>query len=92
MAEAEISAFLSDLAVAKKVSNSTQNQALSAILFQYKEVLNNRSIGSITFLEQKVFQIARSLYPPGGPGNSSKPRRNEMAHGEFALRRRSSIN
>lgn len=35
----DIEKFLSDLAVGRKVSASTQNQALSAILFLYKEVL-----------------------------------------------------
>jgi len=39
MGEAEVSAFLSHLAVDKKVAASTQNQALSALLFLYKEVL-----------------------------------------------------
>ena len=39
MGEAEITAFLSHLAVDKHVSASTQNQALSALLFLYKEVL-----------------------------------------------------
>ena len=39
MAEAEISAFLSHLATNKKVSASTQNQALSALLFLYRDVL-----------------------------------------------------
>jgi integrase len=39
LGEAEISAFLSHLAVAKHVSSSTQNQALSALLFLYKQVL-----------------------------------------------------
>lgn len=39
MGEAEITAFLSHLAVDKHVSSSTQNQALSALLFLYKEVL-----------------------------------------------------
>src|SRR5882724_10946521 len=39
MAEAEVSAFLSHLAVDKRVAASTQNQALSALLFLYKEVL-----------------------------------------------------
>jgi integron integrase len=39
MGEAEISAFLSGLAVKSKVSVSTQNQALCAILFLYREVL-----------------------------------------------------
>ncbi|MHB1292506.1 MAG: integron integrase [Sulfuricella sp.] len=35
----EVEAFLTDLAVARKVSASTQNQALAALLFLYKEVL-----------------------------------------------------
>jgi integron integrase len=39
MGESEISGFLSHLAVAGKVSASTQNQALSALLFLYREVL-----------------------------------------------------
>ncbi|MFH1147658.1 MAG: integron integrase [Pseudomonadota bacterium] len=39
MAEREISQFLTHLAVNGKVASSTQNQALSAILFLYKEVL-----------------------------------------------------
>lgn len=39
MGEAEVSTFLSHLAVDKRVAASTQNQALSALLFLYKEVL-----------------------------------------------------
>jgi integron integrase len=39
MGEAEITAFLSGLAVKGKVGASTQNQALCAILFLYREVL-----------------------------------------------------
>jgi len=39
LGEAEVSAFLSHLAVERKVSASTQNQALSAILFLYRKVL-----------------------------------------------------
>jgi len=39
MAKPEIEAFLTYLAVQKKVSPTTQNQAFSAILFLYKEVL-----------------------------------------------------
>ena len=34
-----VEAFLTDLAVGRKVSASTQNQALAALLFLYKEVL-----------------------------------------------------
>jgi len=39
MAKPEIEQFLTHLAVERKVSPSTQNQASSAILFLYKEVL-----------------------------------------------------
>ena len=39
MGEPEVSAFLSHLAVDKRVAASTQNQALSALLFLYKDVL-----------------------------------------------------
>jgi len=39
LGEAEITAFLSALATRRKVSASTQNQALSALLFLYREVL-----------------------------------------------------
>lgn len=42
MSEPEINAFLTDLAVKEKVSASTQNQALSAILFLYRSVLGRR--------------------------------------------------
>ncbi len=39
MAEVEVTAFLSHLATDRGVSASTQNQALSALLFLYREVL-----------------------------------------------------
>ncbi len=39
MGAAEVEAFLTNLAVKEKVSPSTQNQALSAILFLYRRVL-----------------------------------------------------
>ena len=39
MAEPEINAFLTHLAVEEKVSASTQNQALSALLFLYRHVI-----------------------------------------------------
>jgi hypothetical protein len=40
MGEKEINAFLTHLALEKNVASSTQNQALSAILFLYRHVLN----------------------------------------------------
>ena len=40
MGSAEVTAFLTSLAVRDKVAASTQNQALSALLFLYREVLD----------------------------------------------------
>ena len=39
MGEAEVTAFLNCLALERKVASGTQNQALSALLFLYREVL-----------------------------------------------------
>ena len=39
MGAAEITRFLSDLAIQRNVAASTQNQALSALLFLYRDVL-----------------------------------------------------
>jgi len=44
MGETEINAFLTHLAVRKNVASSTQNQALSALLFLYRHVLG-RELG-----------------------------------------------
>lgn len=46
MAESEINAFLTHLAVREKVSASTQNQALSALLFLYRHVIG-REVGDL---------------------------------------------
>jgi integron integrase len=46
MAEAEINAFLTHLAVKEKVSASTQSQALSALLFLYRHVIG-REVGDL---------------------------------------------
>jgi integron integrase len=45
MGTAEVEAFLTDLAVAGRVAASTQNQALGAILFLYRDVLR-REVGN----------------------------------------------
>lgn len=46
MAETEINVFLTHLAVEEKVSASTQNQALSALLFLYRHVIG-REVGDL---------------------------------------------
>ena len=51
MAEAEITAFLTHLAAKANVAASTQNQALSALLFLYREVLR-QEIGWLDHVER----------------------------------------
>jgi site-specific recombinase XerD len=46
MGEPEMNAFLTHLAVAEKVSASTQNQALSALLFLYRNVIS-KEVGDL---------------------------------------------
>ncbi|KPJ75515.1 MAG: integrase [Deltaproteobacteria bacterium SG8_13] len=53
MAEKEIEAFLTDLAVRRKVAATTQNQAFSAILFLYREVLGIELVGGIEAVRAK---------------------------------------
>jgi hypothetical protein len=45
MGKAEIEAFLTHLAVEGQVSASIQNQALSALLFLYREMFNLEMLG-----------------------------------------------
>ena len=49
MAEPEINAFLTHLAIDRRASASTQTQALSALLFLYRHVLG-REVGELTDL------------------------------------------
>src|SRR3989449_2974399 len=46
LGEREVARFLSDLAVRGRVAASTQNQALSALLFLYRDVLG-RDVGAL---------------------------------------------
>jgi integron integrase len=58
MGEAEVAAFLSHLANEAQVAASTQNQALSALLFLYKEVLE-RDLGWMGEAFERVRRPAR---------------------------------
>ena len=51
MGASEISGFISNLAVSGNVAASTQNQALNAIIFLYKHVLN-REVGELGIMER----------------------------------------
>jgi len=53
MGTPEIEAFLTHLAVDQKVAASTQNQALNAILFLYREVLEQDLTGRINAIRAK---------------------------------------
>jgi integron integrase len=46
LGEGEVAAFLSDLAVRHRIGAATQNQALAALLFLYRDVLG-RSLGQV---------------------------------------------
>jgi integrase len=74
---AQIEAFLTHLAVKRKVSASTQNQALSALLFLYKVVLDielpyldgvTRAKRStrvpVVFTPAEALKVIRNLQPP----------------------------
>jgi hypothetical protein len=52
----EIEAFLSHLAVEGQVSAATQNQALSALLFLYQQVLKQELDGRIDAIRAKRLQ------------------------------------
>lgn len=52
MGASEVQAFLTHLAVKENVAASTQNQALSALLFLYRQVLN-QDLGPIDALRAK---------------------------------------
>ena len=66
----EIEAFLTHLAVKRKASASTQNQALNAIVFLYKHILA-RDPGQCNAIRAKN---AASVYPPSEhPTNQALP-------------------
>jgi site-specific recombinase XerD len=70
MGAPEIQAFLAHLAVEGNVSASTQNQALSAILFLYREVLHKEIDPVLLPLAKRPHRPhpGRGPPPPGPPG------------------------
>ncbi|MBI3657322.1 MAG: integron integrase, partial [Acidobacteria bacterium] len=65
MGEQEVNQFLTDLVVTKKVSASTQNQALSALLFLYQHVLNKPL--------RRLEELVRAKKPKRLPTVMTKP-------------------
>jgi ABC-type phosphate transport system substrate-binding protein len=85
MGRTEVEAFLTHLAVKKNVAASTQNQAFSAILFLYRDVLRREidhegAIGyvSIGYLGQGVAALAVE---------GVQPRRETIEDGSYPLTR-----
>src|SRR5438128_6631539 len=70
LGEREVARFLSDLAVRGRVAASTQNQALSALLFLYREVLG-RDGGELE-------QLVRAKRPGRPPVVLSRTGRNTI--------------
>jgi Phage integrase, N-terminal SAM-like domain len=60
----EIEAFLSHLAVESKVSASTQNQALSALLFLYRHVLHLELDDRVDAIRAKKSQYLPTVLTP----------------------------
>jgi len=84
MGEAEIGRFLSSLATDSHVSASTQNQALNAILFLYREVLR-KEIGYINGVVREATQTTGGFDTTGGEIHSRHPRSFRLAHGYVDL-------
>ena len=67
MGTPEIEAFLTHLAVDQKVAASTQNQALNAILFLYREVLKQDLEGRIDAIRAKKAKLVSVCVTHVGP-------------------------
>jgi len=63
MAAPEINAFLTHLAVDGKVSASTQNQALAAVVFLYRHVIG-REVGELAGLVRARRRHKLPVVPP----------------------------
>jgi hypothetical protein len=87
MAEEEVAQFLTHLARDLNVAASTQNQALSALLFLYKEVLK-QEIGWLEKVERarKPAKLPVGSYPLRGERDFRAPAWHTQTHGWFALR------
>ncbi|NII10126.1 hypothetical protein HBF24_05435 [Oleiagrimonas sp. C23AA] len=60
----EMEAFLSRLAVHGKVAASTQNQALSALLFLYREVLGHKDVRTTQIYTHALYCGAHGVRGP----------------------------
>ena len=93
MDETYVSRFLTYLAVKKNVAASTQNQALSAILFLYRHVLK-RELGWVDNVERakKPSRLpVVGFFEARGKGDLGAVGGFKMAYGESVIRRRPEV-
>jgi hypothetical protein len=76
----EVQSFLTHLAVKEDVAASTQNQALSALLFLYRQVLN-QDLGPIDALRAKNRNACPPSWPETRPTGTLTPPRTSTARG-----------
>ena len=62
MGAQEVGAFLTHLAVEGRVAASTQNQALSALLFLYREVLDRLRLAGQRRAGKEAEAVARGIH------------------------------
>ena len=69
MGKVEVEAFLTYLAVERKVSASTQNQAFNAILFLYREVLDQplENVQAFRAKQSTYLPLLKAMDPHGCP-------------------------
>jgi hypothetical protein len=92
LGESEVTAFLNYLATDRNVAASTQNQALSAVLFLYKEVLGTPLDwldGLVRAKRPKRMPVV--LTRGGGRNNSVRIAGNSLAYGQPFVRHRDAI-
>ena len=79
MREKDIEAFLTHLAIDRKVASSTQNQAFNALIFLYKEVLNIELKDTINAIRAK--NLKKFLQFNIGAGHAADDEMMEWADG-----------
>ncbi len=73
MGAAEVEAFLTHLAVAKRVSASTQNQAKSAILLLYIEAIFAHLDGTVGLMLRLLYGTGMRIMECGGREEALQP-------------------
>jgi hypothetical protein len=87
MGKEEVGQFLSALAVERQVSASTQNQALCALLFLYREVLGQEFGWLDNLVPAKQPQrLPSRTDQTRSESTTQRPQRGALAHGQSALR------